>query len=552
MTQTAGRQNNAQPTPGSFQTEPSSPHDNETIQGINELLCDQYRIICQLGKGSQGEVFLAEDLQSHQKVAIKQLTIQSVKDWKLYDLFHREADTLKRLDMPGIAKLHEVREYLDIPEPRAFIVQDYIEGDPLQTFIAKGHRFQIGQIGGILLQLTKIIEKLHHCDPPVIHRDIKPSNILINYVEGVDSLQVHLIDFGAVANPQVKSGGSTVVGTYGYMAPEQLMGHPEPASDIYSLAIVAVYLLSGTPPEDLEVQDFNVLIDAHLEHLPHQITSVLRKMLEPKVDERLTDFEVIHKFFLALKCQKFDDIPELFSNKHSSNEYSLRKVNAYLQPGNIELWQALSDNLPRKLPIKYRKTLFATAIKKLLPLHYLDFSLPALILTVLMTGLISLMIKNAVLQFSNINIIELLFIIFVAIWIILSVIIYSKEYPKLFYEISNCRNMSRLLKTGRKSMATVIHMTYCSKDSSELLRMNNRSHSYTPTWEITYSFNPPDDASPDPIVHTVKTHALSEGLKEGSLIPIVYRIMDEKGKEVTSMPFPIPYCDYDDINVSEV
>ncbi len=176
--------------------------DTENI--LKELLSQKYRIVRKLGEGSQGTVYLAENLKTGKKVAIKQLIIQSVKDWKLYDLFHREANTLKRLDIPGIAKLYEARDILDIETPMAIIVQDYIEGEPLQKFIAQGHRFRIEQIGEILYQKLGILENLHQSKPPVIHRDLKPSNIILNYTDESVTPEVHIIDFGAVSNPQVK------------------------------------------------------------------------------------------------------------------------------------------------------------------------------------------------------------------------------------------------------------------------------------------------------------------------------------------------------------
>jgi serine/threonine protein kinase len=109
-----------------------------------------------------------------------------------------------------------------------------------------------------MMQLLDILKQLHAHEPPVIHRDIKPSNILLKALGG-DDYEVYLIDFGAVANPQVQGGGSTVAGTFGYMAPEQLTGKPCPASDIYSLAAVAVYLISGRSPADMPMKDFSSL-----------------------------------------------------------------------------------------------------------------------------------------------------------------------------------------------------------------------------------------------------------------------------------------------------
>ena len=315
-------------------------------------LASRYQVIKELGHGAQGTVYLAINVVDQSFVAIKVLKIQSVKNWKQYDLFHREADVLSRLNIDGVAKLREACEFLDEAVPVALIVQDYIEGDSLQSFIAKGHRFRFSQICQIILQLISILKQLNDCDPPIVHRDIKPSNIIVQYDAETNEPKIHLIDFGAVANPQVKSGGSTVVGTYGYMAPEQLMGHATPKSDVYSLAIIAVYLMSGIPPEDLEIQDYHVLIDAHLEHLPHPVTTALRAMLAPNQDERLTDYDILNQIFTALALEKFNEIPSILGDTQLTcqTEYSLKNVYDFQQPGNIELWQSLSDSTPREIP----------------------------------------------------------------------------------------------------------------------------------------------------------------------------------------------------------
>ncbi len=516
--------------------------DNDRDIEINQpQLQNEYQFIRRLGKGNQGSVFLAQ--KGDHKVAIKQLNISSVKDWKQYDLFHREADTLRRLDIPGIAKLIEVREFLDIAEPRAFIVQEYIEGSPLQEFIAQGHRFQIGQIGDLLLQLLEIIEKLHKSDPPVIHRDIKPSNILLNYANGNSFPEVHLIDFGAVANPQVKSGGSTVVGTYGYMAPEQLMGHACPASDIYSLAIVTVYLLSGVAPENLEIQDFQVIIDPHLEHLPHQITSFLRQMLAPKVEDRLTDFEALRTFFTALKEQKFENIPCTKTAIKPARALSFSRVKSYQQAGNIELWQSLADKTPRKLPFNLKMSLLKKGISnKTTKQSEVAGKMPLWGFFVIFMSVLFILFILTRLVYGNLSfndIIGCAFACLITLFIgfisgfVENYITNRTRYWKLFFT------------RARKSMATVIRIEYINiYPDYNIINKPDAHYVFYPTWKITYSFNPPDDSSPDPIVRTFKTHTLPDALHEGSLIPILYLIQnDEKGEHVLSTPFPVPNID---------
>ena len=107
------------------------------------------------------------------------------------------------------------------------------------------------------------------CAEIVAACDIKPSNLMLTPLEN-GRYKVTLLDFGAVANPQVQNGGSTVAGTYGYMPPEQLMGQAQPASDIYALAALAVEMLSGTSPADIAVCDFKLVIEPYLQHLPHK------------------------------------------------------------------------------------------------------------------------------------------------------------------------------------------------------------------------------------------------------------------------------------------
>ena len=511
-----------------------SHNDQERLQ---KQLVGRYQIIQKLGKGSQGDVFLAESTENHQKAAIKQLNIQSVSDWKQYELFHREADVLQQLNIPGVAKLYETIENLDSAEPMALIVQEYIEGESLQRFIGNGHCFQIDQIGDILLQLLDILDKLHHNDPQVVHRDIKPSNVLLNYRENSSIPEVHLIDFGAVSNPQVKGGGSTVVGTYGYMAPEQLMGKASAASDLYSLAIVAVYLLSGVPPEELEIRDYHVLIDSHLEHLPYAITAFLRKMLEPRIEERMTNYVQIREFLNALKNQRFDRIPKI-NVSFANNHYKLKNVLSYHQTGNIVLWEELEDAIPRSVPLHVYPAIFKITKFKLSVLF-------TYLIGVAVISILIILISNIPPEFdgylerTGLTIIILIFFIFI---LIIGAVLIVKICGLMTYfpeEIARFLSHRQFLKHARKSMATVIRIEYLHRyeelktDSSLLL------NTYEPSWRITYRFNPPDDDSPDDLIRSVETH-VNPDVRESDLIPILYRITEEG---VYSAPYPIPVTD---------
>ena len=306
----------------------------------------EYEFIREIGHGSQGDVWLAERRTDKKKVAVKRLNIESVKNWKEYELFKREAEVLSTLDVDGVAKFYEAVDRLNNHHPCSYIVQEYIEGRTLADMISAGQRFSINRIYDIILQLIDILQKLHTHEPPVIHRDLKPSNILIKQVNGKD--KVYLIDFGAVANPQVQSGGSTVAGTYGYMPPEQLMGKPIPASDIYALAAVAVHLITGISPAEMPTRDFHLIFEPQMQNMPVAVVNTLRSMLEPKTEMRLCNYDTLRTLFTNFKNDIYTDTGSR-QDPMPIAEYNnrLRLVSSYGEPGNIELWQELPDQLPR-------------------------------------------------------------------------------------------------------------------------------------------------------------------------------------------------------------
>ena len=312
-------------------------------------LQDKYTYIREIGHGTQGRIFQAKRNEDGLPVAIKQLNIESVKNWKAYDLFRRESDVLSSLDIPGVAKFYDALECLEDDPPCSYIVQEFIEGKSLASMIQSGHRFALNRVYDIILQLLAILKELHAHVPPVIHRDIKPSNILLKPLEG-DDFQVYLIDFGAVANPQVQGGGSTVAGTFGYMAPEQMMGKPEPASDIYSLGAVAVHLISGRSPADMPVKDFHLIFEPDMQSMPPALVAALRRMLDPNVENRLCDIDILSELFIAFSNSIYSSSNNFTGENLSDEDYEARlaQVQNYGEDGNIALWQRLPDETPRQ------------------------------------------------------------------------------------------------------------------------------------------------------------------------------------------------------------
>ncbi len=249
-----------------------------------EVLQDRYEIVRVLGEGALGRTMLALDRQrGGAGVAIKELLPSRMKRWKDYDLFHRECRTLRSLSHPGIPTYYDdfVIEGADGEPSRLFLVQEYVDGRELQEMLDDGHVFDEDAVRDIARQTLEILDYLHTLNPPVIHRDLKPANLMF-----MSTGRLKVIDFGAVREAITADGiGSTIVGTFGYMPPEQYAGASQPATDLFAVGATCVQLLTGRPPgEQFEgLHKFNIPAD-----LPVTLgfEKILLRLTEPEVNDR--------------------------------------------------------------------------------------------------------------------------------------------------------------------------------------------------------------------------------------------------------------------------
>ena len=253
----------------------------DIVRQEEDLVRDRYRIVRPLGRGGTGTTYEAEDLQTHRRVAIKVVSLRQVKDWKILELLEREAKVLQNLNNSAIPK------YLDYfhteEENRYFyLVQELVEGDSLADKVAKGWRPREPQVRDIAIKALETLAYLHDLRPPVIHRNIKPENILLQ-ADG----KIFLIDFGAVQdvyrNAFTQEG--SFMGTLGYMPPEQFCGQSIPATDLYALGGILLFLLSGKSPQEFPYRglrlDFCDRVKASKE-----FSECLEILLEPAVEDR--------------------------------------------------------------------------------------------------------------------------------------------------------------------------------------------------------------------------------------------------------------------------
>lgn len=251
----------------------------------NQALRDRYQIQQQLGKRAGRRTFLAFDVNSQAQVVLKLLSLGNDFEWHDLKLFEREAEILKTLSHPAIPQYVDYFE-LDLPTLRGFVlVQTYVSGKSLEEHLKAGRSLSEAEVKQIAKDLLEILVYLHGQQPAVVHRDIKPSNVLLGDRTGNSPGQVYLVDFGSVQNLAAKEGGTiTVVGTYGYMPPEQFGGRTVSASDLYGLGATLIYLVTGKHPSDLPQQDFRICFDAT--NVSPSFAAWLKQLTEPSLEKR--------------------------------------------------------------------------------------------------------------------------------------------------------------------------------------------------------------------------------------------------------------------------
>jgi serine/threonine protein kinase len=245
------------------------------------LLNGRYRLGPKLGTGSQGEIFLARDdglkhaTDQERLVVIKRLSPRGT--WKSFELFEREAKVLSQLRHAGIP-----RHLASFEEPPGTfnLVMERMPGENLRE-LTKRRRLSQLELRDVLIRALEILDYLHTRSPVVVHRDIKPSNLL----RAPDG-KLALVDFGGVLDAAREGGGSTIVGTFGYMAPEQLHGRVIPATDIYALGATIVALAGGVEPEDVPRKGLRMDLERHLPALDDDLRRVLTAMTDPDPEKR--------------------------------------------------------------------------------------------------------------------------------------------------------------------------------------------------------------------------------------------------------------------------
>ncbi len=253
---------------------------------IDKILQGRYEIQRQLRKHAGRQTLLARDLTTQELVVIKLLTFGNDFEWQDLKLFTREAEILQELSHPAIPRYLDYFE-LNLPDLKGFaLVQTYIPAQSLEEYLQAGRTFSEAEIKQIAKALLEVLIYLHERLPPVIHRDLKASNVLLGARSGDRVGQVYLVDFGSVKTAVAQQDGSiTVVGTYGYMPPEQFGGRAAPASDLYGLGATLIHLVTGSHPADLLQDDMKIQFE-QVVNLSPAFLDWLKWLTEPSLKHR--------------------------------------------------------------------------------------------------------------------------------------------------------------------------------------------------------------------------------------------------------------------------
>jgi serine/threonine protein kinase len=249
--------------------------------GETLLLRGDFLLYDILGQGAHGTTYLAARVDSQEIVAIKEMLVRRANTIKALELFEREARVLESLDHRGVPRFYEDFFEEDGRSSAFFLVQEYIEGDTLAELYG-GRPVQVEEVLDVMAELCETLDYFQTYSPPVVHRDIKPENVMRRHRDG----SLVLIDFGSVRAviAEGDGGGSTMAGTFGYMAPEQFLGQTAPTTDVYGVAATGVALLSGCEPHELMNQERK--IELRSLNLPGNYADFLQQMLAVDPDQR--------------------------------------------------------------------------------------------------------------------------------------------------------------------------------------------------------------------------------------------------------------------------
>ncbi len=262
----------------------------------------RYRLEAPIGRGGQGEVWLAWDHRLGRQVALKLLPPKGRAE-HAGALFEREAMLASRLRGPHTVRVYD---YAASDDGFSYLAMEYLPGEDLSTLVSSHGPLPVGRVIHFGVQACRALEEAHEIG--LVHRDVKPANLRVTR-RGQEWDVLTLLDFGIARPARAEAGGltrgATLRGTPAYMAPESCRGEAAtPSSDLYSLGATLYHLLAGTPP--FAGDDFQ-LVAAHLDGepepiaerrggpVPAELEAIVRRCLAKRPEERFASASALRQ-----------------------------------------------------------------------------------------------------------------------------------------------------------------------------------------------------------------------------------------------------------------
>ena len=272
-----------------------------------------YEITSFIGQGGMGEIYLAHDRRLKRKVALKLLPALVTKDESRLQRFEQEAQAASALNHPNIIVIHEIFE----ADATLVMATEFVDGETLRQRLSSG-RLQLNEILNISIQIADALAAAHKAG--IVHRDIKPENVMIRpdgYVKVLDFGLAKLAEpessefFAETSGRGVQTGSGVVIGTVGYMSPEQARGQSVDArSDIFNFGAVIYEMVAGQKPfsGDTPSDTFAAILKSEPPPLsrvapqaPAELVRIVNKALRKDREER---YQVAKDLLLDLKSLK--------------------------------------------------------------------------------------------------------------------------------------------------------------------------------------------------------------------------------------------------------
>lgn len=265
-----------------------------------DLIIGHYRLLDVIGRGGMGIVYKAEHLYLRRQVAIKVMSRTVDTNLRLVHRFYAEARAVAKMQHPNIVTSLDAGLHSRVGQPvRDYYAMELIAGDDLKESIRKRGPYTPKQVCQIFRQVADALAEAHRLG--LVHRDIKPSNILIT-----PDMQAKVLDFGLALQPhQRMTEPGTVLGTVGYMAPEQIQhAHMVDArADLFSLGATMYWALTGQDPYP---ETGNMLTDLTQRmkappadarrvrpEVPIELAELIAKLTDPNPDKRFASARIV-------------------------------------------------------------------------------------------------------------------------------------------------------------------------------------------------------------------------------------------------------------------